>query len=123
MKECTSSSEITLSNVSYRISDEPDSLDLSRNPRAVAFEYQVDLDALCVATSDGKIITHSLETSESECVGEIETGIQAMRWSPDYELVVFVTGEQKMLVMTREWEVLAEKLILKNEGRMKDRDE
>ncbi len=31
-----------------------------------------------------------------------------MSWSPDFEMVVFVTGELKLIQMTKEFDVLAE---------------
>ena len=31
-----------------------------------------------------------------------------MSWSPDYELVVFITGKNTVLVMTKEWDVVSE---------------
>lgn len=43
-----------------------------------------------------------------ECVGSIDTGITAMSWSPDCEIVVFTTGEGNLLLMTQDWEVISE---------------
>jgi elongator complex protein 1 len=31
-----------------------------------------------------------------------------MSWSPDYEIVVFTTGNDTVLMMTKDWDVLAE---------------
>jgi elongator complex protein 1 len=39
-----------------------------------------------------------------------------MSWSPDYELVVFVTGKNTVLLMTKEWDVVSECPIDKTES-------
>ena len=47
-------------------------------------------------------------SSQVECVGSVSAGLEAMAWSPDQDLVVFVTGEQKLLLMTREFDPVTE---------------
>ena len=48
-------------------------------------------DCLCFATKEGEIVHFNLIDESSEVVGVIEDGIETMSWSPDQELVVFVT--------------------------------
>ena len=36
--------------------------------------------------------------SQIECVGSIESGLLAMAWSPDQDVVVFVTGTYCLIV-------------------------
>lgn len=48
-------------------------------------------DCLCLATRKGEIIQYNFNDDESEIVGMINDGIEAWSWSPDQELVVFVT--------------------------------
>jgi hypothetical protein len=43
-----------------------------------------------------------------ENVGAIDSGIVSMAWSPDYEFVVFATGNGTLMQMTNEWEVVTE---------------
>ncbi|PWN23511.1 IKI3-domain-containing protein [Microstroma glucosiphilum] len=93
-----------------------------------------DEPALCLITSGGDIVLIPTSTSpdagpiEPQIVGSVEQGILAAAWSPDEEAVVLVVpseseGSQhsrspieKMLVMSREFEVLDEKLI-REQGR------
>ena len=43
-----------------------------------------------------------------ESVGEIDSGIACMGWSPDFEFVVLVTGNSSLIQMTNEWDVVTE---------------
>jgi len=47
-------------------------------------------------------------TIQAECVGFIDSEIRAMSWSPDYELLILVTGNGTILSMTQEWDIVAE---------------
>lgn len=57
----------------------------------IAMEFVELNDCLCLATSSGEIIQYNLSDRESETVGMISDGIEAMSWSPDQELVVLVS--------------------------------
>lgn len=57
----------------------------------IAMEFIQLNDCLCLATRKGEIIQLNYNEGESEVVGMINDGIEAMSWSPDQELVVFVT--------------------------------
>ncbi|EEC18088.1 ikappab kinase complex-associated protein, putative, partial [Ixodes scapularis] len=46
---------------------------------------------------------------QAEVVGNVSGGILAMQWSPDYELVVVVSGEEKVLLMTKDFDPVSEK--------------
>jgi IKI3 family len=48
-------------------------------------------ECLCLATNSGEIIQFNINSSDLETVGLISDGIETMQWSPDQELVVFVT--------------------------------
>ncbi len=45
---------------------------------------------------------------QAECVGFIDSEIRGMSWSPDYELMILVTGNRTILSMTQEWEIVTE---------------
>lgn len=57
----------------------------------IAMEFVELNDCLCLATSGGEIVQYSLTDSQSETVGMISDGIEAMSWSPDQELVVIIS--------------------------------
>lgn len=59
----------------------------------VAMEFLQLNESLCVATSEGEIVTIDLNSDNfsAESVGLVADGIEEMRWSPDQELVVFIS--------------------------------
>ncbi|XP_041513450.1 elongator complex protein 1 [Microtus oregoni] len=70
-----------------------------------------DQESVCVATASGDVILCNLSTRQLECVGSVANGISVMSWSPDQELVLLVTGQQTLIMMTRAFEVIAEQQI------------
>lgn len=104
-------------------------------PEVVSFHYLSDggqeasnQPALCTVTAGGDILLLPLDigsagnSMQPQIVGSIEQGISAACWSSDDELLVIVTSEtassisvsgsregEKVLVMTRDFEVLSER--------------
>ncbi|KAL5482011.1 hypothetical protein EMCRGX_G022290 [Ephydatia muelleri] len=76
--------------------------------RVVGLEYESGADTVCLALLNGDVLTFNTHSHEVECVGSVSAGLEAMAWSPDQDLVVFVTGEQKLLLMTREFDPVTE---------------
>ncbi|KAM6473113.1 elongator complex protein 1 [Liasis olivaceus] len=75
----------------------------------VGLEDLPDLESACVATAIGDVILCNLNTHQLECVGSVDSGLTAMSWSPDQELVLLATGEQTLILMTRDFEPIAER--------------
>eukprot|EP00842_Homolaphlyctis_polyrhiza_P004259 jgi/Hompol1/4834/HPOL_003925-RA len=76
-------------------------------------QFLADAQALCIAMSAGDILLLHLDTSDAslphiESVGIIDSGIRAMAWSPDTELVLFVTGTGTLLEMSKDFDVISE---------------
>ncbi|KAM8939082.1 elongator complex protein 1 [Pelodytes ibericus] len=67
-----------------------------------------DQESVCIATSTGDVILSNLNTVQLECVGSVDGGIVTMSWSPDQELVLLVTGQQTLILMTKDFEPIAE---------------
>ncbi|KAM4054060.1 elongator complex protein 1 isoform 1-T2 [Anomaloglossus baeobatrachus] len=67
-----------------------------------------DQESVCVATDTGDVIMCNLNTGQLECVGCVDSGIVAMSWSPDQELVLLITGQQTIILMTKDFEPIAE---------------
>ncbi|KAG7163721.1 putative elongator complex protein 1 [Homarus americanus] len=65
-------------------------------------------DCICVVTGDGDVITVDKETQEVEVVGSVDAGIHAACWSPDQELLILVTNNAKVVVMTAIFDAIAE---------------
>ncbi|ESP00729.1 hypothetical protein LOTGIDRAFT_112482, partial [Lottia gigantea] len=74
----------------------------------VDIQYIPDLQALCIAVSDGTLIQWTVFNNELEEVGCVPSGIKTMCWSPDLELLILATGEEKFILMTREYDPIIE---------------
>ncbi|KAI8813969.1 IKI3 family-domain-containing protein [Cladochytrium replicatum] len=79
------------------------------------FQFVPDLSALCMTFASGEIRllkfgggSGAPSRPEVEIVGTVDRGIEAMEWSPDFEVVVMVTGGGTLLAMNKDFNVLAE---------------
>lgn len=57
----------------------------------IGIEYVQISNNLCLSSESGEIFLFNLDNKESEAVACFGDGIEAMSWSSDQELVVFVT--------------------------------
>ncbi|XP_060570172.1 putative elongator complex protein 1 [Ruditapes philippinarum] len=64
--------------------------------------------SVCAATNKGDLLLWNVLSHEVECVGTVESGLTAMSWSPEQELVILTTGAQTLIVMTREFDPITE---------------
>ncbi|NXG73414.1 ELP1 protein, partial [Baryphthengus martii] len=83
--------------------------------RIVGIEDLPERECVCVATAGGDILLCNLSTKQVECVGSVESGLSTMSWSPDQELVLLATGQQTLIMMTRDFEPITEKHIHQDE--------
>lgn len=67
-----------------------------------------DQESVCVATATGDVILCNLNTSQLECVGSVDSGLTGMSWSPDQELVILTTGQETIIMMTKDFEPITE---------------
>ncbi|KAI9015161.1 IKI3 family-domain-containing protein [Gaertneriomyces semiglobifer] len=74
----------------------------------ITIKYLAEQQALCVALLGGDIIFIHTEECREEIVGSVDSGILAMEWSPDEELVIIVTGTGTLLEMTKDFDVITE---------------
>ncbi|XP_069736437.1 elongator complex protein 1 [Phaenicophaeus curvirostris] len=81
----------------------------------VGIEDLVEQECVCVATAAGDILLCNLNTEQVECVGSVDSGLSTMSWSPDQELILLATGQQTLIMMTRDFEPIAEKQIHQDE--------
>lgn len=77
----------------------------------VGIQDVLDQESVCVATSSGDVILCNLSTHQLECVGSVASGISVMSWSPDQELVLIATGQQTLVMMTKDFEPIMEQQI------------
>lgn len=67
--------------------------------RIIGIEYLSLNDEICIATANGDVSVLSVRSSVSENVTFCDGGIDKMSWSPDQEIVVFVTSSKQLVVM------------------------
>nr|XP_046262675.1 elongator complex protein 1 [Scatophagus argus]XP_046262676.1 elongator complex protein 1 [Scatophagus argus] len=74
----------------------------------VGLQDLAELESACLATAAGDVILFNLNTCQLECVGSVDSGLTAMSWSPDEELVVLTTGQETIIMMTKDFEPITE---------------
>uniref|UniRef100_A0AAQ5ZL69 Elongator complex protein 1 n=1 Tax=Amphiprion ocellaris TaxID=80972 RepID=A0AAQ5ZL69_AMPOC len=62
----------------------------------------------CLATASGDVVLFNLNTCQLECVGSVDSGLTSMSWSPDEELVILTTGQETIIMMTKDFEPITE---------------
>ncbi|KAF7658016.1 hypothetical protein LDENG_00019130 [Lucifuga dentata] len=67
-----------------------------------------EFESACLATASGNVILYDFNSSQLECVGSVDSGLTSMSWIPDEELVIFTTGEETIIMMTKEFEPITE---------------
>ncbi|TFK88053.1 IkappaB kinase complex IKAP component [Polyporus arcularius HHB13444] len=80
------------------------------DPEVLSLHVLPDSRSVVVITRAGDITTVPLDDDQptADVVGSVEGGIMSAAWSPDDTLLVLVTGEDKLLVMTSTFDVLSE---------------
>lgn len=92
------------------------SLDLNTNAikelldifEVVNCEYLSLNNEICIATECGEVLIINLDTKNHELVTFCDDGIEKMLWSPDQEVITFITKTKKVVVMTSTYEVINE---------------
>ncbi|XP_036117261.1 elongator complex protein 1 [Molossus molossus] len=79
--------------------------------RIVGVQDLLDQESVCVATASGDVLLCNLSTHQLECVGSVASGISVMSWSSDQELVLLATGQQTLIMMTKDFEPIMEQQI------------
>ncbi|XP_065189160.1 putative elongator complex protein 1 [Sycon ciliatum] len=94
----------------------------SESPRntVVGCHYLSELRQLVVALTGGDVVSVETMMCDADglpdskcldCVGCIDAGIVAMAWSPDEEVGAFLTADGKLVLMTKEFDSLAEVVV------------
>ncbi|XP_061166857.1 putative elongator complex protein 1 [Saccostrea echinata] len=79
--------------------------------RIVGMEFLPDQQSVCVAMDTGSVLLWNVSSGQVESVGDVSSGIRAMSWSPDQEILVLATGQDTLIMMTREFDPITEKSI------------
>ena len=98
---------------------------LRRPSPVVGVAFVDELRGVCVACATGELLLVAPDPDDDddalmapgavltrdmtpECVGRVAQGLRAMRWNPDGELLVLATWAGTLILMTKEFRVLAE---------------
>ncbi|KAI0264133.1 IKI3 family-domain-containing protein [Gloeopeniophorella convolvens] len=79
--------------------------------QVISLKALIEEESLVAIMRGGDIASMKFEDGEPsqfEVIGSFEDGIQAAAWSPDDSLLILVTGEGKLIVMTPAFDVLHE---------------
>ncbi|KAJ2807298.1 putative elongator complex protein 1 [Coemansia guatemalensis] len=78
--------------------------------RLAGVQYLMERETVVVVLESGEIFTvdAAAATGDVELVGAVDAGIAGAAWSPDEEVLALVTSEDRLLLMTQEFEVLTE---------------
>lgn len=68
--------------------------------------YVPGLEGVCCSSGAGLVVTVSADGGAVEPVGDFPSGILALSWSPDYEIVVILAGDGSLVTMTTSWKVM-----------------
>ena len=74
----------------------------------VGMEFVSDLESVCLALSNGDVLMYNTLSGDFECVGGVDVGLSGMSWSPDQEVVVLVTRDDKLVLMTLNFDPITE---------------
>ncbi|XP_074530734.1 elongator complex protein 1 [Halichoeres trimaculatus] len=74
----------------------------------VGLQDLAELESACLATAGGDVILFNFNTCKLECVGSVDSGLTSMSWSPDEELVILTTGQETIIMMTKDFEPITE---------------
>ncbi|XP_071171469.1 elongator complex protein 1-like [Mytilus edulis] len=77
--------------------------------KVVGIQCIPDQQSVCVAIDNGNLLVWNVLVGDLECVGNVESGFTSMCWSPDLELLVLTTGQDTLIMMTREFDPVTEK--------------
>ncbi|KAL5004669.1 hypothetical protein ScPMuIL_018125 [Solemya velum] len=76
--------------------------------KLVGIQYLADQQSVCIVTNTGNLLLFNVLLGQLECVGCVESGLTEMAWSPDLGLVILITGQETMIMMTREFDPVTE---------------
>ncbi|XP_061895843.1 elongator complex protein 1 isoform X1 [Entelurus aequoreus] len=74
----------------------------------VGLQDLAEVESACLATAGGDVVLFNLNTCQLECVGSVDSGLTSMSWSPDEELVILTTGQETIIMMTKNFEPITE---------------
>lgn len=81
---------------------------LTINLDGIGLDYQYLNKSLILALANGDVFSLELETHDLQCIGSVDSGLKAMEWSPDFDTVVFATGQDTIILMSGSFDPINE---------------
>lgn len=85
-----------------------DTIVVTEVPNIVGAEYLVHENSICLASRNGEVLLVNPEDGNCNEGTFSDVGIECMAWSPDQDVVAFVTCDYNVVVMTCNFELLNE---------------
>lgn len=82
--------------------------DITADAEIVIIDCVSSIESICIAVNTGEVLLLHSSPHELECVGCCDGGIGCMAWSPDQEVVLFVTNDHKLILMTKDFDIISE---------------
>ncbi|KAG5439442.1 hypothetical protein PCANB_002016 [Pneumocystis canis] len=83
------------------------------------FQFLLETQIYCLIMKNGDIVLIqrdcSSEEERFEIVGSVENGIVAAKWAPDETVLAICTGEEKLLLMSKNFEMISEIPLLESD--------
>lgn len=101
---------ISTNNKLYRCNLQNSDINLIRtiDDPIIGVEFLSLNNEICLATSQGDVIIVNLQMDTCENVTFCDGGIEQMSWSPDQEIVVFITKSKQLVVMNSMYDPIFE---------------
>ena len=81
----------------------------------ISLDYVLDLESVYFALRNGNIYKFSADADELDNVGSVTCGLECAVWSPDQELMVLVSKESKVIMLSKNCEPISESNLLTGE--------
>ena len=76
--------------------------------QVVGLQYLCGEEQICIALQHGDIMLCGTTDRNVECVGTLDCKINSMLWSPDQEVVLFVTNRGSVVAMNHDFDPITE---------------
>lgn len=81
----------------------------------ISLEYVLDLESAYFALRNGDIYKFSADTDELDNIGSVACGLECAAWSPDQEIMVLVSKEGKVIMLSKNCDPISESNLLTGE--------
>ncbi|KAG8235344.1 hypothetical protein J437_LFUL015853 [Ladona fulva] len=107
-----------LGNISIQSGKENDLTNLTeyfkskeRTPFLIGMNYSESSEALCLVFQNGEVFLYTPETNDLQCVGVVSNCIKTLSWSPDEEMIALVSGEENLILMNSNFDIVSENVL------------